>query len=81
MKRIRENESGVIGISSSILRVKSFSIEFTESLAENSEEYQTLRKGVRRVLGIIVGLLKDRACAEEEPDRKKARIEGYRSKK
>jgi len=31
---------------------------------------------VRKVLGIIVGLLKDRACAEEEPDRKRARIEG-----
>ena len=28
-----------------------------------------------------VGLLKDRACAEEEPDRKKARIEEYRLKK
>ncbi|GBB99810.1 hypothetical protein RclHR1_03640006 [Rhizophagus clarus] len=38
-----------------------FSIEFTEeSLVENSEEYQTLRKGVLKVLGIIVGLLKDR---------------------
>ncbi|PKY59292.1 hypothetical protein RhiirA4_481899 [Rhizophagus irregularis] len=59
-----------------------FSIEFTEeSLVENSEEYQTLRKGVRKVLGIIVGLLKDRACAEEEPERKRVRIEGYRSKK
>jgi len=23
----------------------------------------------------------DRACTEEEPDRKRARIEGYRSKK
>jgi len=36
---------------------------------------------VKEVLGIIVGLLKDRACAEEEPDRKKARIEGYCLKK
>jgi hypothetical protein len=33
---------------------------------------------VKEVLGIIVGLLKDRA---EEPDRKKARIEGYCLKK
>jgi len=36
---------------------------------------------VKEVLGIIVGLLKDRACAEEEPDRKKARIERYHLKK
>ncbi len=36
---------------------------------------------MKEVLGIIIGLLKDRACAEEEPDRKRARIEGYRSKK
>jgi len=36
---------------------------------------------VKEVLGVIVGLLKDRAYAEEEPDRKKARIEGYRLKK
>ncbi|GBB94481.1 hypothetical protein RclHR1_23620003 [Rhizophagus clarus] len=51
-----------------------FSIEFVEeSLVENSEEYQTLHKGVRKVLGIIVGLLKDRACAEEEPERKRVR--------
>jgi hypothetical protein len=36
---------------------------------------------VKEVLGIIVGLIKDRACAEEEPDRKRVRIEGYRSRK
>jgi hypothetical protein len=36
---------------------------------------------VRKVLGIIVGLLKDRACAEKEPKRKRVRIKGYRSKK
>ncbi|GES92663.1 hypothetical protein GLOIN_2v1513366 [Rhizophagus clarus] len=60
----------------------SFSIEFTEeSLVKNSEEYQTLHKGVRKVLDIIVGLLKDRACAKEEPKRKRVRIEDYRSKK
>ena len=39
------------------------------------------RKGVKKVLGIIIGLLEDRACVEEESDRKRARIEGYRSKK
>ncbi|GBC03375.1 hypothetical protein RclHR1_00510006 [Rhizophagus clarus] len=39
-----------------------FSIEFVEeALVENSEEYKTLRKGVKKVLGIIIGLLEDRA--------------------
>ena len=42
-----------------------YSIEFTKkALDPNSEEYQSLCKSVRKVLGIIVGLLKDRACAE-----------------
>ena len=59
-----------------------FSIEFVEeALVENSEEYKTLCKGVKKVLGIIIGLLEDRACVEEESERKRARIEGYRSKK
>jgi hypothetical protein len=58
-----------------------YSIEFTKkALDPNSEEYQSLCKSVRKVLGIIVGLLKDRACAEEEPERKRVRIEGNRSK-
>ncbi|GBB90500.1 hypothetical protein RclHR1_17490006 [Rhizophagus clarus] len=40
-----------------------FSIEFTEkSLDESSEEYQTLHRGVRKILSIIVGLLNDRVC-------------------
>ena len=59
-----------------------FSIEFTEeALDEKSEEYQTLRKGVKKVLGIIIGLLEDRACVEDKSDRKRAKIEEYRSKK
>ncbi|PKC58780.1 hypothetical protein RhiirA1_427463 [Rhizophagus irregularis] len=59
-----------------------FSIEFVEeALVENSEEYKTLRKGVKKVLGIIIGLLEDRACVEDKSDRKRARIEGYRLKK
>ncbi|GET55020.1 hypothetical protein GLOIN_2v1695250 [Rhizophagus irregularis DAOM 181602=DAOM 197198] len=40
-----------------------------------------LYNSVKEVLGIIVALLKDRACVEDEPDRKRVRIEGYRSKK
>ena len=59
-----------------------FSIEFVEeALGENSEEYNKLRKDVRKVLGIIIGLLEDRACVEDKSDRKRAKIEEYRSKK
>ena len=60
-----------------------FSIEFSEdALNKNSEEYQTLHNGVKKVLDVVVGLLKDRACAEDDfPSKKKARIEEYRSKK
>ena len=60
-----------------------FTIEFSKkALDKESEEYQTLRKGVKKVLEAIVGLLKDRASAEDEsPSKKKARVEGYRSKK
>jgi hypothetical protein len=50
-------------------------IRFSESaLEEGSEEEKDLRKNVKRVMEVIVGLLKDRL---EEPDRKKARIEEY----
>lgn len=41
--------------------------------------YQSLRNSVRKVLGVIVGLLKDKACAEEKADKKRPKIEGYRS--
>ncbi len=60
-----------------------FSIKFSEdALDKESEEYQTLRNGMKKVLDVIVGLLKDRACAEDDsPSKKKARIEKYRSKK
>ncbi|POG83187.1 hypothetical protein GLOIN_2v1761216 [Rhizophagus irregularis DAOM 181602=DAOM 197198] len=57
-----------------------YSIEFTKkALDPNSEEYLSLRKGVNKVLSIIVELLKDRACVDDEPERKKIRIESYRS--
>ncbi|CAG8681568.1 8253_t:CDS:2, partial [Ambispora leptoticha] len=55
--------------------------EDKKALEKNSEEYQTLYKGVKKVLGIIVGLLKDRACVEKSPATKRARVEGYRTKK
>src|ERR1043165_9908340 len=44
-----------------------FSIEFSEdAFVKESVEYQTLRNGVKKVLGVVVGLLKDRACAEDD---------------
>ncbi|PKC64440.1 hypothetical protein RhiirA1_462411 [Rhizophagus irregularis] len=60
-----------------------FSIGFSEdALVKESVEYQTLRNGVKKVMGVVVGLLKDRACAEDDSlSNKKARIEEYRSKK
>src|SRR5277367_4514240 len=58
------------------------SIEFTEdALNKDSEEYYALRKGVKKVLEIVVWLLKDRACLDDSPVSKRIRIEGYRSKK
>jgi len=50
-------------------------------LEKNSEEYEALCKGVKKVLGVIVGLLKDRACVGKSPATKRARVEGYRTKK
>ena len=52
-----------------------------KALVPNSNSYKSLCNSVKEVLGIIMGLLKDRACAEEEPDRKRARIERYHLKK
>ena len=57
-------------------------IEFNKkALYKDSEEYQMLRSGVKKVLEMVIGMIIDRACAEEEPDRKRVRIEGYWSKK
>ena len=77
------------GTSCSILREKfhkavsyHLALNFPKMLWLESVEYQTLRNGVKKVLGVVVGLLKDRACAEDDsPSKKKARIEEYRSKK
>ena len=58
-------------------------IEFNKkALNKESEEYKLLCNGIKKVLGVVVGLLKDRACAEDNPpSKKKTRIEEYRSKK
>jgi len=53
-----------------------------KALDRSSNTYQLLRSAMKEVLEIIVGLLKNRACAEDDsPSKKKARIEEYHSKK
>ena len=59
-----------------------FTIEFSKkALDKESEEYQTLYKDVKKILEVIIGLIKDRVCSDKELDRKRAKIDGYRSKK
>ncbi|RIB06595.1 hypothetical protein C2G38_2046667 [Gigaspora rosea] len=41
------------------------------------EDLDSIRKGVRRVLGVIVGLLKDRISVDNSPASKKARIKKF----
>ncbi|CAG8776164.1 15178_t:CDS:1, partial [Funneliformis caledonium] len=50
-------------------------IRFSEfALKEGSEKEKDLRKNVKRVMEVIVGLLKNRLeCVDEEPDRKRVR--------
>ena len=49
---------------------------------KDSKEYQTLCNGMKKVLGVVVGLLKNRACAENDsPVKEKTRIDSYHSKK
>src|SRR2546427_407343 len=43
------------------------SIKFSEdALVKESVEYQTLRNGMKKELGVVVGLLKDRACVDRD---------------
>ena len=56
--------------------------EYRVSLTEDALEDPTeLRKNVKRVLEVIVGLLKDRAVGSEEPASKKRRVEEIIKKK
>ncbi|CAG8565877.1 12864_t:CDS:2 [Ambispora leptoticha] len=44
------------------------SIGFTDdALEKDSNEYLALYNGVKKVLGVVVGLLRDRACVEKSP--------------
>jgi hypothetical protein len=58
-------------------------IRFSESaLKEGSKEEKNLCKNVKQVIEVIVRLLKNKLkCMDEEPDRKKVKIEGYSLKK
>ncbi|POG64784.1 hypothetical protein GLOIN_2v1672048 [Rhizophagus irregularis DAOM 181602=DAOM 197198] len=56
--------------------------EYRISLTEDALKDSTdLRKNVKRILGVIVGLLKDRVSASEEPANKKRRVEEIIKKK
>src|SRR2546421_11536886 len=55
-----------------------YRISLTEDAIKNPTE---LRKNVKRVLEVIVGLLKDRVSASEEPTNKKRRVEDIIKKK
>src|SRR3954470_14433544 len=56
--------------------------EYRISLTEDALKDDTeLRKNVKRVLEVIVGLLKDRALGSEEPTTKKCRVEEIIKKK
>src|SRR3954454_13200289 len=56
--------------------------EYRISLTEDALKDSTdLRKNVRRILEVIVGLLKDRVTASEEPANKKRRVKEIIKKK
>jgi len=56
--------------------------EYRISLTEDALKDSTdLRKNVKRILEVIVGLLKDRVSASEEPANKKRRVEEIIKKK
>ena len=55
-----------------------YRISLTEDAIKNPTE---LRKNVKRVLEVIVGLLKDRVSASEEPANRKRRVEEIIKKK
>ena len=64
-------EAGVIS--------KGSKLPCTIKFDDDAKEYHKLCKEVKEVLEIIIGLIKDKA-ANDEPDRKKTKIEGYHSK-
>src|SRR5581483_1746797 len=59
-----------------------YKIELTDdALVIDSVEYHSLCKDVKKILGIIVGLLKDRACVDDSPEAKRIKVDSYLLKK
>jgi hypothetical protein len=56
-----------------------YRISLTKVIAKEENEAE-LRKSVKQVMEVIVGLLKDRVDAEKEPKNKKARVQEYLKK-
>jgi len=56
-----------------------YHISLTKAIAKEENEAK-LRKNVKRVMEVIVGLLKDRVDVEKEPKKKKARVQEYLKK-
>ncbi len=57
-------------------------IEYRISLTEDALKDDTeLRKNVKRILEVIIGLLKDRVVSSKEPATKKHRVEEIIKKK
>jgi len=53
-----------------------YNIELSKASIEDDSD---LRKGVKKVLQVIVGILKDRVRVEKEPEAKKRRIAKIKS--
>ena len=51
-----------------------YHIALTEDVLDNDKE---LRQGVKKVMEVIVGLLRDRVEVDDSPDTKRARTEKY----
>ncbi|RGB33055.1 hypothetical protein C1646_762132 [Rhizophagus diaphanus] len=77
LKIVREESTGRVDYTIKALKELLYITEEATNLEKD------LRKNVRRVIKIIVGLLKDRleSAVDEEPVRKRTRIEEYHSKK
>ena len=59
-----------------------YKIELTDdALVIDSVEYYSLCKDVKKILGIIVGLLKDRACVDNSSEAKRIKVDSYLLKK
>ena len=51
-----------------------YHIDLTEDILEDDAK---LRQGVKEVMGVIIGLLKDRVEVDDAPDSKKVRTKKY----